>query len=74
MGRTRLTQFQRAFLDEGSRLAHEHIADKPLTRGVNAERAIVAVLPFLTSAIGLQSDVAIQAVGGRLRALCADVR
>lgn len=71
LGKSYLAPFQRAFLDPDASLAHESVAGKPLSWGRNAEGSVVAVLPFLTSASGLQSNAAIQDFGRRLREICA---
>lgn len=71
LGKSYLAQFERAFLDQGAPLVHERIAGKQLSWGRNASGGVVAVLPFLTSASGLQSNAAIQDFGLRLREICA---
>lgn len=71
LGKSYLAQFQAAFIGEDVPLVHELIAGKQLSWAVNDQGTIVAILPFLTSASGLQSDVAIQAFGSRLRRLVA---
>lgn len=71
LGKSYVAQFQAAFLGGRARLVREPLAGKELAWGVSDAGTVVAVLPFLTSASGLQSDAAIQAFGSRLRALCA---
>ena len=71
LGKSRLAQFHAAFLGGTAHWGEESLAGKQLSWAINEEGSVVAVLPFLTSASGLQSDAAIQAFGLRLRELCA---
>lgn len=69
LGKSWQAAFRLAFLEPDSALQQETVGGKSLDWAINADGALVAILPFLTSASGLQSDAALQAVGERLREL-----
>jgi len=71
LGKTYGARFHAAFMDPAALFVHEPIAGRQLSWGRNDDGTVVAVLPFLTSASGLQSDAAIQAFGARLRTIIA---
>lgn len=71
LGRSWRRQFVLAFGDPGMPLAAETLAGARIEWGTNARGTVVAIAPFPTSASGLQSDHAIEAVGLRLRAILA---
>lgn len=71
LGKSYRLKFQTAFMEEEAGLAHEMLRGKQLSWGINGQGTVVAIVPFMTSASGLQSDVAIQAFGDRLREVVA---
>lgn len=73
LGKSYGARFHAAFMDPATPLAHESIAGKQLCWGRNEGGTVLAILPFLTSASGLQSDAAIQAFGARLRGILAQL-
>ena len=69
LGKSYRDKFAMAFADPGTAFQEEWVGAKQLSWTRNAQGTVVAVLPFLTSPSGLQSDAVLQAFGARLRAV-----
>ena len=69
LGKTYISQFKSAFLDNDSVINKEVIEDKEMFWSSNKHGSLVVVIPFMVNRNGLTKNIAIQCFGERIKNL-----
>lgn len=72
LGKTYLSDFKSAFLDDDVTMLHEVIDDRDLYWAINKEGVLVVVIPFMVNRNGLVKNTSIQKFGFRISNLLAE--